>query len=322
MAGHAIVTGIGSALPDGLDAADLLVPHEARDGSPVDPAGHLGRRGLRYKDRASQLGLCAAQAALADAGLLDETGTAPGGATIGVVVSSNFGNVDTVCRVVDEIAEATVTGTSPMDLPNASSNIVASSIAIRFRLRGANLTLCNGATSGLDAVSWGALLVTTGRVDQVVVVGVETANAVVAKLVGGTDRSGLLDGATALVLETDQTAATRGAPALAVVGAYSRQRSMDGCLDAAELPSSAAPDLWLVSANREAPAALHGVPRCDVTTSVGHASGALGVLQSAAAASWLAERGCAGGGTTVLATAGDPGDDAVAVLVMGSGGPT
>jgi monoamine oxidase len=38
-----------------------------------------------------------------------------------------------------------------MDLPNASSNVVASSVAIRFGLRGPNLMLCNGATSGLDA---------------------------------------------------------------------------------------------------------------------------------------------------------------------------
>ena len=191
----AVVTGTGVALAD------------------VDPAAVLGRRGLLYKDRATQLALCAARGALVDAELLDEEGLAVPGESVGVVVSSNLGNLDTVCAVAATIAAETVARISPMDLPNASSNVVASTLAIRFGLRGPNLMLCNGATGGVDAVYWADVVIRAGRAERVLVVEVETRNEVVERLVGSSD--GLLDGAAALVVEDGEAARARGAEPLA-----------------------------------------------------------------------------------------------------------
>ena len=109
---------------------------------------------MRHKDRASRLALRSVEFALVDAGLGDsERFTGPADSTA-IVVSSNFGSLDSVCEFADIIADRGVLGLSPLGLPKTSSNVIAGAIAIQYRMRGPNLTLCNGLTSGLDAVYW------------------------------------------------------------------------------------------------------------------------------------------------------------------------
>jgi 3-oxoacyl-[acyl-carrier-protein] synthase II len=265
--------------------------------------------------------MAAAALALEDAGV-----SADRGAVTGVVASSNLGNLDTVCAVTDTIATAGSVATSPMDLPNASSNVVASSIAIRFGLRGPNLMLCNGGTSGLDAVYWAGLLVAAGRAARCVVVGVETDNAVVRALTG----AGMGDGAVALVLEAAGAARARGAAARAGVGRYARRGDLRACLAALAAGQVA---LWLVGghATDPRPAGFAAARIKDLTGIAGPASGALGVLQCVVAAGWLAggRAGATGDGIAVAtadgvaaATAGGvavataDGEDASAALAL------
>ena len=162
-----VLTGVGLALPGIADAAALpgATRTAVRAAGPVEPADRLGRRGLRYLDRAGQLALCAARDALRDAALLPADGDelAVPGESVAVVASSNLGSLGTVCELAATIAERTTDLVSPMALPNASSNVVAAAVAMRFGLRGPNLMFTNGPTSGLDAVFWAALLVTSGR---------------------------------------------------------------------------------------------------------------------------------------------------------------
>ncbi|MDN3243809.1 beta-ketoacyl synthase N-terminal-like domain-containing protein [Glycomyces tritici] len=188
-----VVTGVGVTLADA-------------SGARFEPKSVLGPKGLRYKDRASQLGMSAALLALESAGqeiVRAADGTVRNGPLspdTGVVVSSNRGNLDTVCRAAEVIRDQSAAGTAPMDLPNASPNVVASSIAIRFGLQGPNVMLCSGEGSGLEAVRMGAVLIGSGRAARVVVVGVEPANAAVAALLSIEDAD-CFDGAAALVLE-------------------------------------------------------------------------------------------------------------------------
>lgn len=313
-----LVTGIGTALPGITDAAGLLAPDLPAGAAPVDPGAVIGRRGLRYKDRASQLALCAAQEGLRDAGLLGDGAPAlPGGATA-VVVSSNLGNLDTVCEVADGIKEHGVAGISPMGLPNASSNVVASSVAIRHGLRGPNVMVCNGPASGLDAVHWAAVLIRAGRADRALVIGVETHNRYVEGLLGR-PAGELLDGAAALVLERSSAAAARGAGALAALGGYAREADVEACLERLlDTPRGPLrPALWLVPEGYTGePRALRGgeVPRHDLTRTLGAASGALGVLQCAAAAARLARPDAPAG--PVLASSGTDTDDGCAALLL------
>ena len=290
-----LVTGASTELPD----------------AGFDPAARLRRRALRYKDRATKLGLCAAQAALEHAGLVTAAGLTVPSESVGVVVSSNLGNVDTVCRVAETIAASTVTGTSPMDLPNASSNVIASTIAIWFGLRGVNLTLCNGATSGLDAVHWAAILVAAGRAERVLVVGVEPDHPVSESLFPS------VRGAMAApVVEFGAAARERGAPALAAIAGGARRA---GLPEAVARAAAAAgwPRLgaWFVPEGcAEGVASADGlreVPAHDLAAS-GVRSGALGTFQCAAGACWLA----GGGEGAVLATTGGVLADAGTALIL------
>jgi 3-oxoacyl-[acyl-carrier-protein] synthase II len=293
---------------------DLHAPHQllpgcgspAPGGDPADPARVLGPRGLRYKDRATCLALAAAQLALTDAGLPGAAAETPD--DCGVVVSSNHGNLDTVCDAAATIAEHGTDGLSPMALPNASSNIAASSVAIRFRLAGPNLTLCNGPTSGLDAVHWARRLIAAGRARRVLVIGTESDTAALRAVTGA--EGPLFDGAAAVVLEAADSARRRSAAGRAVIGPYARAATPEQSLRAlGTLPPVA---LWLSSrtAVGDPPAGAGQAPVHDLNQLLGDASGALGVLQCAAAASLPPSSGA------TLALAGDTGHDAVATLLF------
>ncbi|WP_031465097.1 beta-ketoacyl synthase N-terminal-like domain-containing protein [Sciscionella sediminilitoris] len=289
-----LLTAAQPVLPGIADCAGLL--REPRNAEPVDPAAVLGKKGLRYKDRATQLGLVAAKLVLTEANLLDGEGrcTDPG---MGVVVSSNFGNVDTVCRVANTIAEETTRGVSPMDTANASSNVIASEIAIRFRLRGPNLMLCNGSTSGADAMRWADSLVRAGRAARMLVIGVEPDNPVVRELSGNTR---VLDGGAGVLLESPDAARNRGVTGKAVLRRCVRAADPAGC--AREL--GAEPALRLGS-GESAP--------FDLDARLGASSGALGVLQCAASIGWFSD----GGRGSVHAISGSVAADATAGLLIG-----
>ncbi|WP_432080186.1 beta-ketoacyl synthase N-terminal-like domain-containing protein [Streptomyces sp. WAC 04229] len=331
----AVITGLGTAVRGLAGPEGLLGPGPGGHREAPDPVSRLTGRGVRYKDRATRLAMVAARDALRDAGLTDEAGdlTVPG-ESVGVVASTNYGNVDTVCETVRTIADDTYLATSPMMLPATSSNVVASWVAITHGLRGANLTLCNGPTSGLDAVHWAGLLIAARRAERVLVVGVEPDNAAVRHVTGAPaadpDDPGLFDGAVALVVESAGPAGARGARARAAVGAYARRgRHADAVADVRAL-SPGPVGLWCVPehpAGVRAPApglgaAAGTAPVHDLSARYGPCSGALGVLQAAAAAVWLADRAGDGGRPTddvVLVSAGtgdSGGDDAAAALIL------
>lgn len=313
MSGEVAVTGVGVVLP-GADRAEQLHDQPPVGGArAIEPARYLGETGLKYKDRATLLACCATAVALREAQLRDGDALTVPGETVGVVVSSNLGNVDTVCRTVDTIARESSAGVSPMDLPNASSNVIASSVAIRFGLRGPNLTFCNGQTSGLDAVYWAGVLVAAGRATTVVVVGVEPDNPQVRELVDGPG----LDGAVALVLANGPGIRRRGARAWMAINGYARAPDLRTCLDRL---AGTVPARWYLPAasHLHVPATtLAGVPRLDLAPGWGVTSGALGVLQCAAAAGWFRR----GGGGPVFAVTGQH-DDAAAGLVLDRPGGT
>lgn len=305
-----VISGVGTVLPGVTGTADL-VTGPTLPADPVDPAAVLGKRGLKYKDRATQLGLRAAFEALMDAGLRDEEGPRAEGARVGVVVASNYGNVDTICRVTTTIANETSRGTSPMDSPNASSNIIASEIAIRYKLGGPNLTVCNGDASGLDALRWAATMLNAGRADQFLVIGVEPDNEMVRKLVGA-DR--IVDGAVAVVLEREETAQDRGASIRARIDGFTRAGTVEAGVQRLRKSGADAPGGWYLpeASDGEIPAdLLPGVPRHGMPDAWGALSGVLGVLQCAVAVG----RFDAGDRNPVYATAGRDGDGIAGALL-------
>ncbi|OLR93676.1 beta-ketoacyl synthase N-terminal-like domain-containing protein [Actinokineospora bangkokensis] len=174
------ITGRSTHVP-GLTAREL-------PGSPLEPAASaadahlvLGRKGLLAKEPATRLALCAVHEAFGLRGKLTEP--LPGAAGTAVVVASNLGNAATVCEMVDQARAGG--GVSALEAPNASSNVIASTIAIRYGFTGPNLMVCSGATAGMDAVRLAVLLLRAGRTHRVVVVGAEPDDAVATALVPG-----------------------------------------------------------------------------------------------------------------------------------------
>ena len=244
-------------------------------GPDFDPATALAGRGMRHKDRASRFALRAAQRALGDAGLLG----APelGGAA--VVLSSNFGNLETVCDFVTTIATSGSSDVSPMGVPHLSSHVTAAWVAQDHGIRGPNLTLCNGASGGLDAVAWARNLIAAGRATAALAIGVEPDAPPVARLHKETDGARWIDGAVCLVIEPTQHAVGRGARIRAEIAGYGK-----------------GDDEW--SAVQAAGAA--GIRRrlgSEPTARFGRCSGALGVAQCALALEELEDE-------AVLAVAG------------------
>ncbi|MFC4014144.1 beta-ketoacyl synthase N-terminal-like domain-containing protein [Nonomuraea purpurea] len=141
----------------------------------------LGRKGLLAKDEATRLALCAVHRALGRPPRAPRPDH-PADPATAVVVASNLGNTATVARIAAEARERGARSVSPLDAPTASSNVIAGAVAIWFRYGGPNLTVCSGATAGMDAIWLGCLLLRSGRAEQVVVVGVEPGDPVAAAL--------------------------------------------------------------------------------------------------------------------------------------------
>ncbi|HEY3121488.1 MAG TPA: beta-ketoacyl synthase N-terminal-like domain-containing protein [Vicinamibacteria bacterium] len=328
------VSGIGLELPGLAGPAALLSPPPPSPDPPrFAPEEKLGRTGLLYKDRATRLALCATREALLDAGLPVAAPEQVAGEGLGVVVSSNLGNLDTVCRVVESIHAASVKVTSPLDLPNASSNVIASTIAIRFGCRAVNLTVCNGATAGVDALHFAANAIRAGRARRIIVVGVEPFNPVVGRLMresaiawlGTADILRLGEGAGAVVLEAEGSALARGARIYGRIGGYGFAPGMDlaGSISAALNGNGGPPSLWFTPNGGYPPTsesiqhALRlwaGAPprRVDLAAAVGETYGALGVLQAVAACSWLGKHG---EGPALLSSGAAWGDGAASLVI-------
>ncbi|WP_280380313.1 beta-ketoacyl synthase N-terminal-like domain-containing protein [Nocardia wallacei] len=227
------ITGIGVASDRHHTADDLLDPAARAPGDAADRLRRELGRGYRYKDRATKLGVLAAIRALRD------NGQDSPAATTGVVVSSNFGNLQTVCDTARVIHAEGAGATSPMELPNASSNVIASTLAIHLGLRGPNVTLCNGAPSGLDALGWAVVLLRARRAHRVVVVGTESATEAAAALQDCAPAH-LFDGAAALVVERSTTA-----PALRVHHCCRGTDPADATARALTATGHPPIDLWL-----------------------------------------------------------------------------
>jgi 3-oxoacyl-[acyl-carrier-protein] synthase II len=210
-----------------------------RDGAcPPDRARDvLGRKGLLYKDDATRLALCAVHQTLQlPAGARRSSEIDP---RTGVVVSSNFGNVSRVTSVSGAVALGSYRDVSPLDAPNMSSNVIASTVAIWFGFGGPNLTVCNGATGGLDAISLGQLLLRADRADTVVAVGVEPRDQVTTALwPAGSDA---VEGAACVILERPVGARACAIISPVTVGAVP-PTAVDRCLGQTGTPSPSGAD--------------------------------------------------------------------------------
>ena len=319
-----VITGIGMEPP--ADAVENALIDRWRDGLGNAEAAlkrKIGRRGVRYKDHATKLALAAAKTALEDAGLSIRPEERMHGDRFGVVAASNFGNLPTIIKVIDVIRSSGVDATSSMDLPNASSNVIAATLAIWFGLGAINLMACNGATSGADAIHLAANAIRVGRADRMLVAAAEIATPELARFVNGSAKVSFCDVSAAIVLETLGGARERGAHIYAALAGYEvappKQRLIPFC--PIRESTREAVGLWLLP-NDFLPSEEMGwrlpgqVPRVErLAAYLGETHGAEGVLQAVVAAGWLRDHPR----SAALATCGGfAGDGAANIFYEGS----
>ncbi|MDL4820277.1 beta-ketoacyl synthase N-terminal-like domain-containing protein [Actinomadura opuntiae] len=182
------VTGWSLHLP-GVRPADALTARLGRrpgawaraDAVPADRAADLlGRKGLLGVEPATRLALCAVHRALRlPPGHRPDDPADPRAA---VVACGDLGTAEAVARVARAAATEGGTAVSILDAPNVSGNVVAATVAIRYRLGGPNLMVCSGPDAGARGLRLALVLLRAGRADRVVLVGTEPADEVAAAL--------------------------------------------------------------------------------------------------------------------------------------------
>jgi len=207
----------------------------------VDPSDVLERVKARRLDRSGQLALVAALEAWADSGL--STDEAAGGSVdperLGVAMASGIGGVTTLLANYDTLNEKGPRRVSPLAIPMLMPNSPAANVGLAIGARAGVHTPVSACASGNEAIALGVDMIRLGRADVVVVGGTEAAiHALPMAAFGqmmalskrndepekasrpwdkGRDGFVLGEGSAALVIESAEHAAARGAKVYAEV---------------------------------------------------------------------------------------------------------
>jgi 3-oxoacyl-[acyl-carrier-protein] synthase II len=211
-----------------LFSLDGLVHRPAGEIRPFEPKDYLGERNLRPVDRTARLLLVAAQQALEGSGWTAEMRAAR---EVGLVLGTMFCSVRTIAEFDRRAVQLGPSYASPLDFANSVINAAAGQAAIWHDLRGINTTMTGGEASSLLALAYAMDLIRHGRAEALVACGAEE---LCFESYVGHDRAGrlgqrpvpfdaqrdgfaLAEGAAALMLESDDRAAARGARILATL---------------------------------------------------------------------------------------------------------
>jgi 3-oxoacyl-[acyl-carrier-protein] synthase II len=211
---------------------------EVRD---FDPGDVVDRKDARRMDRYIQFGLVVARQAMRQAGLPDHLEGELAERT-GVYLGSGLGGVQTLFGGVLTMAERGPDRISPFFVPMGISNVGAGQIAITFGPLGPNFAIVSACATGAHAIGEAWETIRRGDADLMLAGGVEAA--IHEAVIGGFDsmkalstrnddpeaasrpfdveRDGFVmgEGGGMLVLETLESAETRGAEPLAELVGY------------------------------------------------------------------------------------------------------
>ena len=176
----AAVLGIGLVLPEPRPTSlqptvsDLLASGPACACSELPAVSAVPARALRRLGRAQRLALGAAQRAL------DDFGAARGPAeSAAVLVGTGLGCLGETAAFLENMVEREEREPRPASFVNSVHNSPAAQISIAFGLRGENHTFTHGQIS-FELALWKALaLLSSGRAELVLLVGVDELSAYV-----------------------------------------------------------------------------------------------------------------------------------------------
>ena len=236
------VTGLGLVLPGGNGIPAYLERAEAGEtpasASVMSGVGHedfdacgLKMAFYRKLDKFSQLQAVSGMEALADAHLTvsDDNAT-----EIGIVVGTSEGPLSTVCDFQrDIVAKGNASG-SAFKFPNTVYNAAGGYLSICSGIKGYNVTVTNGAQSGLSSIAYAMNIIREGQESIMLATGTDENSEIIDSLyrklglvsenVHGAyvnDAGFVLgDGSVTLVLESADSVRSRGATPYAKVLGY------------------------------------------------------------------------------------------------------
>ena len=256
-----VVTGIGminslgnsveesfKAIVDGETGIDTITLFDASEFSAqiagevknFDPTAILGKKEAKKADRFIQLGIHAAQEAMADAGIVSENKVDNSIADdFGIVSASGIGGLPNIEKNSIVCNSRGPSKISPFFIPSSLVNMLGGFISIQHNLKGPNLSVVTACAAGTHAIGEAVKTIAMGGASKMLVVGAESA--ICGAGVGGfasmkalstrnddpktasrpfdKNRDGFVmgEGAGALVLETLESAEARGAKIYAEV---------------------------------------------------------------------------------------------------------
>jgi 3-oxoacyl-[acyl-carrier-protein] synthase II len=295
VAQSAVVTGAAVFGPCGLIASArcATLPEQRFElATPVDADAHLDAMRARRLDRASRLGVVAAQHALAEA-------RAPAQGS-GVILGSAYGNVDASAAFMHRIFDRGARSASPAEFPNLVPSSPVGHVSIYAGLQGPAFATADLAASGESAFVQAVQLVGAGQAKRLVAGAVEPKSDIVVRVLAALfahassqAHAVRADVAAALVVEDEREARERDARVLARVRQVLEWRSgAPSPLARLVAPVGARAEVGLARANGGADALLSGTrwsarPRFTCAGAIGESDG-LGAVALAVAAGRIA----------------------------------
>jgi 3-oxoacyl-[acyl-carrier-protein] synthase II len=255
-----VVTGIGIVSPLGNDAPSSWVAvsggqsgvapitrfdttgYETRFAGEVkdfDPVASLGRKDARRTDRYTHFAVASALEALAQSGLVIDDANAE---RVGALIGSGMGGAETLDAGVETVLTEGPNRLSPFFMPMFLGNMASGTVAIVTGARGPNYAPVSACASSAHAIGEAAGIIRRGEADAMIAGGSEAplARMVVAgfNAMGAlstrnhdpegasrpfdAERDGFVlgEGGAALILESAEHAARRGARVLAELTGY------------------------------------------------------------------------------------------------------
>ncbi|MCH5162286.1 MAG: beta-ketoacyl-[acyl-carrier-protein] synthase family protein [Clostridiales bacterium] len=229
-----VVTGIGAVTPLGNGAAKYVeaVKSDAKveggsvrssvDTTDYDAVG-LKMAFYRKLDRFSQLQAVSGMQALGDASYAI---TADNAVDIGIVIGTSEGAVGVGCDFETLIAERGNAAGSAFKFPNTVYNAAGGYLSICSGIKGYNVTVTNGAQSGISSIAYATTLLRNGEGKAILACGSDENSDIINELYSGLGlvadgttlpysgkgkKVTLSDGSISLLLESEDTAKARGA---------------------------------------------------------------------------------------------------------------
>lgn len=210
-----------------------LNARNAAEARGFDPAGYFGAKQLTLIDRFTQLGLAAADQAIAQAGI--DFGPELGRRTA-VVIGTGVGGMSTLDENYHRLYAERASRLPPFTIPKLMVNAAVSHITMRFGITGPAWAVASACSSANHAIGNAFNMVRTGQCEVAITGGAE-ATITLGTLKGwealrvmspdtcrpfSKGRRGMIlgEGAAVFVLESFDRARARGAPILAEIAGF------------------------------------------------------------------------------------------------------